>query len=143
MKRLRLVPRTLRTRIAAVFCLLLFLTATVATVVFARQAAHAHLDAQRQLAQYLIAFIEPAVRGMVVSYDTNGLEEYMRKLAGDPAVASIRVIDASGGTLLYDHQGNIEPPSWLQLASEPLAMTCAPLARHRRPGAALSSLPSP
>ena len=113
MKRLRLVPRTLRTRIAAAFCLLLLVTATAVTVVFARQAARAHLEAQQQLAQNLMVFVEPAVRGMVANFDTAGLDDYMRQIAADPAIASIRVIVESSGTLLYDHQGNTEPASWL------------------------------
>jgi diguanylate cyclase (GGDEF)-like protein/PAS domain S-box-containing protein len=111
MMRLRLFPRTLRARIAASFSILLLLTAAVVTLAFARQAAHTHLEAQQQLAQNLMVFVEPAVRGMVANYDVTGLDNYMQKIAADPAIASIRIVDESGGSLLYQHQGDMEPAS--------------------------------
>jgi len=113
MMRLRLFPRTLRARIAASFSILLLFTAAAVTLAFARQAAHAHLETQQQLAQNLMVFVEPAVRGMVTNYDITGLDNYMQKIAADPAIASIRIIDESGGSLLYQHQGNAEPASWM------------------------------
>ena len=113
MIRLRLFPRTLRARIAAAFSLLLLLTATVVTIAFARQAAQTHLDAQQQVAKNLMLFVEPAVRGMVANYDVAGLDNYMQKIAGDPVIASLRIIDESGGSLMYAHEGNGEPASWL------------------------------
>jgi len=113
MIRLRLFPRTLRARIAVAFSLLLLFTAAVVTITFARQAAQTHLAAQQQVAKNLMLFVEPAVRGMVASYDVAGLDNYMQKIATDPAVASVRIIDESGGSLLYAHQGNMEPASWL------------------------------
>ena len=113
MMRLRLFPRTLRARIAASFSILLLFTAAAVTLAFARQAAHAHLETQQQLAQNLMVFVEPAVRGMVTNYDITGLDNYMQKIAADPAIASIRIVDESGGSLLYQHQGNAEPASWM------------------------------
>jgi len=113
MMRLRLFPRTLRARIAAAFSILLLFTAAAVTLAFARQAAHTHLETQQQLAQNLMVFVEPAVRGMVTSYDVTGLDNYMQKIAADPAIASIRIVDESGGSLLYQHQGNAEPASWM------------------------------
>ena len=111
MMRLRLFPRTLRARIAAAFSILLLFTAAAVTLAFARQAAHTHLETQQQLAQNLMVFVEPAVRGMVTSYDVTGLDNYMQKIAADPAIASIRIVDEGGGSLLYQHQGNAEPAS--------------------------------
>jgi diguanylate cyclase (GGDEF)-like protein/PAS domain S-box-containing protein len=111
MMRLRLFPRTLRARIAASFSILLLFTAVAVTLTFARQAAHAHLETQQQLAQNLMVFVEPAVRGMVTNYDITGLDNYMQKISADPAIASIRIVDESGGSLLYQHQGNAEPAS--------------------------------
>jgi len=113
MMRLRLFPRTLRARIAASFSILLLFTAAAVTLAFARQAAHTHLETQQQLAQNLMVFVEPAVRGMVTSYDVTGLDNYMQKIAADPAIASIRIVDEGGGSLLYQHQGNAEPASWM------------------------------
>ena len=113
MMRLRLFPRTLRARIAASFSILLLFTAAAVTLAFARQAAHTHLETQQQLAQNLMVFVEPAVRGMVTNYDVTGLDNYMQKIAADPAIASIRIVDESGGSLLYQHQGNAEPASWM------------------------------
>jgi len=113
MMRLRLFPRTLRARIAAAFSILLLFTAAAVTLAFARQAAHTHLETQQQLAQNLMVFVEPAVRGMVTSYDVTGLDNYMQKIAADPTIASIRIVDESGGSLLYQHQGNAEPASWM------------------------------
>ena len=113
MMRLRLFPRTLRARIAASFSILLLFTAAAVTLAFARQAAHTHLETQQQLAQNLMVFVEPAVRGMVTNYDITGLDNYMQKIAADPAIASIRIVDESGGSLLYQHQGNAEPASWM------------------------------
>ena len=113
MMRLRLFPRTLRARIAASFSILLLFTAAAVTIGFAHQAAQTHLETQRRLANNLMVFVEPAVRGMVASYDIAGLDEYMQKIAADPAIASIRIIDEGGGSLLYQHQGNAEPASWL------------------------------
>jgi diguanylate cyclase (GGDEF)-like protein/PAS domain S-box-containing protein len=113
MMRLRLFPRTLRARIAASFSLLLLFTAAAVTLAFARQAAHTHLETQQQLTQNLMVFVEPAVRDMVTNYDITGLDNYMQKIAADPAIASIRIVDESGGSLLYQHQGNAEPASWM------------------------------
>jgi diguanylate cyclase (GGDEF)-like protein/PAS domain S-box-containing protein len=113
MMRLRLFPRTLRARIAASFSILLLFTAAAVTLAFARQAAHTHLETQQQLAQNLMVFVEPAVRGMVTNYDITGLDNYMQKIAADPAIASIRIVDEGGGSLLYQHQGNAEPASWM------------------------------
>ena len=113
MMRLRLFPRTLRARIAAAFSILLLFTAAAVTLAFARQAAHTHLETQQQLAQNLMVFVEPAVRGMVTSYDVTGLDNYMQKIAADPAIASIRIVDEGGGSLLYQHLGNAEPASWM------------------------------
>jgi len=113
MMRLRLFPRTLRARIAASFSVLLLFTAAAVTLAFARQAAHTHLETQQQLAQNLMVFVEPAVRGMVTNYDITGLDNYMQKIAADPAIASIRIVDEGGGSLLYQHQGNAEPASWM------------------------------
>ncbi len=113
MMRLRLFPRTLRARIAASFSILLLFTAAAVTLAFARQAAHTHLETQQQLAQNLMVFVEPAVRGLVTNYDVTGLDTYMQKIAADPAIASIRIVDESGGSLLYQHQGNAEPASWM------------------------------
>jgi len=111
MMRLRLFPRTLRARISASFSILLLFTAVAVTLTFARQAAHTHLETQQQLAQNLMVFVEPAVRGMVTNYDIAGLDNYMQKIAADPAIASIRIVDESGGSLLYQHQGDMEPAS--------------------------------
>ena len=113
MMRLRLFPRTLRARIAAAFSILLLFTAAAVTLAFARQAAHTHLETQQQLAQNLMVFVEPAVRGLVTNYDVTGLDNYMQKIAADPAIASIRIVDEGGGSLLYQHQGNAEPASWM------------------------------
>ena len=113
MMRLRLFPRTLRARIAASFSILLLFTAAAVTLAFARQAAHTHLETQQQLAQNLMVFVEPAVRGMVTNYDIAGLDNYMQKIAADPTIASIRIVDEGGGSLLYQHQGNAEPASWM------------------------------
>ena len=113
MMRLRLFPRTLRARITASFSILLLFTAAAVTLAFARQAAHTHLETQQQLAQNLMVFVEPAVRGLVASYDVTGLDNYMQKIAADPAIASIRIVDEGGGSLLYQHQGNAEPASWM------------------------------
>jgi len=111
--RLRLFPRSLRARIAVSFAVLLLITATTVTIAFARQAAQSQLEAQHQLTHNLMTFVEPAVRGMVANYDIAGLDDYMSKMAADPAIASIRILDESGGSLFYKHEGNSEPASWL------------------------------
>ncbi|MEW6331447.1 MAG: EAL domain-containing protein [Pseudomonadota bacterium] len=103
------LPRTLRARIAVAFSFLLLLIAVAVTLAFARQAAKTHLEARQQLAQKLMVLVEPAVRGMVANYDIAGLDQYMRRIADDPAIASIRITDSSGGSLLYGHEGNTEP----------------------------------
>jgi len=113
MIRLPLLPRTLRTRIAVAFSFLMLLAAVVVTLALARQAARTHFETQQQLAQKLMVLVEPAIRGMVASYDVTGLDRYMRRIADDPAIASIRIVDEGGGSLLYGHEGNTEPASWL------------------------------
>lgn len=113
MTRLSLLPGTLRTRIAIVFSFLLLIIATVVTLAFARQAARTHFETQQQLAQKLMVLAEPAVRGMVASHDVTGLDRYLRPIANDPAIASIRVIGASGSSILYGHEGSTEPAHWL------------------------------
>jgi PAS domain-containing protein len=111
--RLPLLPRTLRARIAVAFSFLLLLIAVAVTLAFARQAARSHLETQQQLAQKLMVLVEPAVRGMVANFDITGLDNYMRQIADDPAIASIRITDEGGGSLLYGHEGNTEPLGWL------------------------------
>lgn len=113
MIRLRWFPRTLRARIILAFSALSLLTAATVTIAFARQAAQTYLGAQQQAAQNLMVFVEPAIRVMVASHDVTGLDNYMQRIAADPAIASIRILDESGGSLLYQHQGNTEPASWL------------------------------
>lgn len=112
MSRLSLIPRTLRARITVVFSFLLLVIATVVTLAFARQAAQTHFTMQQQLTQKLIQLVEPAVRGMVASYDIAGLDRYMRQIADDPTIASLRIVDEGGGSLLYGHEGNTEPLRW-------------------------------
>ncbi|MCR4300988.1 MAG: EAL domain-containing protein [Sulfuricaulis sp.] len=116
MIRLSLIPRTLRTRIAVVFSFLLLVIAVAVTLAFARQAAQAHFAMQQQLSQKLMQLVEPAIRGMVASYDIAGLDRYMRQIADDPTIASLRIVDEGGGSLLYGHEGNTEPLSWLTRA---------------------------
>lgn len=113
MNRPRLFPRTLRARIAAAFSMVLLLTAAAVTIGFARQTAHNNLEAQQQVARNLMVFIEPAVRHMVTNYDVAGLDNYMRQVAADPAIASIRIVDEGGGSPLYEHRGKTETASWL------------------------------
>ncbi len=110
--RLRFLPRTLRARIATTFSILLLFAAIVVTVVFARQAARTHFTAQQQLTQNILALVEPSVRGLVANYDVTGLDSYLRKITTDTTIAFIRITDESG-TLLYEHQGNLEPMSRL------------------------------
>ncbi len=113
MIRLPLFPRSLRARITLAFSFVLLLTAAVVTLAFARQAAQAHFATQQQLAQKLMMLVEPAIRSMVGNYDVMGLDRYMSQIAGDPAIASIRIVDEGGGSLLYGYEGNTEPASWL------------------------------
>ncbi|MGE5241708.1 MAG: putative bifunctional diguanylate cyclase/phosphodiesterase [Bacteroidota bacterium] len=108
MSRLRLIPRSLRARIAIAFSLLLLCTAAVVTLIYARQTAHSQLEAQQRLALNLMTFVEPAVRGMVASHDIAGMDNYLRRLADDPAIGWLRVTDATGN-LLYEYRGNPEP----------------------------------
>ncbi|MHB8741578.1 MAG: putative bifunctional diguanylate cyclase/phosphodiesterase [Sulfuricaulis sp.] len=113
MTRLRWLPRTLRARIIFSFSVLSLLIAVTVTVSFARQTALTYLGEQQQAAHNLIVFVEPAIRGMVASHDVAGLDNYMQRIASDPAIASIRILDGNGGSLLYQHQGNTEPINWL------------------------------
>lgn len=112
MNRLSLIPRTLRARITVVFSILLLVIAAVVTLAFARQAAQTHIAMQQQLSQKLMQLVEPAIRGMVANYDIAGLDRYMRQIADDPTIASLRIIDENGGSLLYGHEGNTEPLHW-------------------------------
>ncbi len=116
MSRLSPIPRTLRARITVVFSVLLLVIAAVVTLAFARQAAQTHFNMQRQLSQKLIQLVGPAIRGMVSSYDIAGLDRYMRQIADDPTIASLRIVDEGGGSLLYGHEGNTEPLHWLTRA---------------------------
>ncbi|MDH3514388.1 MAG: diguanylate cyclase, partial [Gammaproteobacteria bacterium] len=113
MTRFPLIPRTLRARIAVVFSFLLLVVAAVVTLAFARQAAQTHFAMQQQLSQKLMQLVEPAIRGMVANYDIAGLDRYMRQIADDPTIASLRVVDEGGGSILYGHEGNTEPLSRL------------------------------
>jgi diguanylate cyclase (GGDEF)-like protein/PAS domain S-box-containing protein len=112
MNRLRLIPNSLRARIAIAFSLLLLCTATVVTLVYARQTARSQLEAQQKLAQNLVTFVEPAVRAMVAGHDIAGIDNYLRRLADDPAIGWLRVTDAAGNPL-YEYRGDQEPLSRL------------------------------
>ncbi|MDH5512819.1 MAG: EAL domain-containing protein, partial [Gammaproteobacteria bacterium] len=95
------------------FSFLLLVVAAVVTLAFARQAAQTHFAMQQQLSQKLMQLVEPAIRGMVANYDIAGLDRYMRQIADDPTIASLRVVDEGGGSILYGHEGNTEPLSRL------------------------------
>ena len=109
MMRLRVVPKTMPARVAIAFAVILFLSAATITLVVAYQSARAHVSAQQQLAQSLTAFIEPAVRDMVAKDDVTGIDTYLRQITQNPAIGSMRILDASGSSLLYQYQGQVEP----------------------------------
>jgi len=50
---------------------------------------------------------------MVANYDIAGLDRYMSQIADDPSIASIRIVDQVGGSLLYGLDGKPEAPGWL------------------------------
>jgi diguanylate cyclase (GGDEF)-like protein/PAS domain S-box-containing protein len=129
MSRLRLLPRSLRARIAIAFSLLLLCTAAVVTLIYARQAARSQLEAQQKLALNLLTFAEPVVRGMVASRDIAALDDYLRRLAADPAIAWLRVTDAAGN-LLFEYRSDPQPPSALTRLLAGIGNPAQPLPRE-------------
>lgn len=80
----------------------------VVTLLLAQQAGHTQLEAQQRLGRSLIQFLEPALRRGAAGRDAAGLEQAVRRLAADPAVAVIRITDNTGAPLL-EHRGDLQP----------------------------------
>lgn len=108
--RLRL-PQTLRARLTLGFLLLLLASASIVTLVLARQTARSELTSQERLGASLIHMIAPALQGMIGGNDVYALDGYVSRAATDPAIAAIRVTDASGAKL-FEHVADQAAATW-------------------------------
>ncbi len=95
-------PRTLRMRLTLAFSALLVLAATLVIIVLARHTARAELHAQQRLSEGLIRTSAPTIGDLIARGDRFGLESYLRQLTQEPAIAALRLSDATG-TSLYEH----------------------------------------
>lgn len=109
--RLRHFRGSLRVRmILAISALLIAATATTGTYL-ARQIISQQLDSQRKTGQGLLNQAGPAVRVALASETAGALAANLGKIAMDPAVANLRVLDGDGISL-YEHKGEQEPANW-------------------------------
>ena len=96
--RLRL-PQTLRARLTLGFLLLLLASASLVTLILARQTAHSELASQERLGASLIHTIAPALQGMIGGDDVYTLNGYISRAATDRAIGAVRVTDASNAAV--------------------------------------------
>lgn len=90
----------------------LLIAATATTGIYlARQIITQQLDSQRQIGQGLLNQVEPAVRIALAGETAGALATSLGKIAMDPAVANLRIVDASG-LPLYEHRGEQQPANW-------------------------------
>ncbi|MBI5611882.1 MAG: EAL domain-containing protein [Gammaproteobacteria bacterium] len=88
----------------------LLIATTAATGIYlARQIVTHQLDSQRQIGQGLLNQVEPAAHVALAGEAAAGaLAASLQKIAMDPAVASLRIVDANG-LPLYEHRGEQQP----------------------------------
>lgn len=116
-RRLRF-PQTLRARLTAAFSVLLLLAALLVTVVLARQSARDQLAAQERLGESVIHMITPALQGRIAADNLYGLDGYVSRVAADPAIADIRIADATGAKL-FERLSPATAPAWYTRALLP------------------------
>ncbi|MBI3896842.1 MAG: EAL domain-containing protein [Gammaproteobacteria bacterium] len=119
--RLRL-PGSLQARLTAAFSGLILLTAVLVTIALAKYTAHVQLEAQENFGHRLIQTLAPVVQGMIATDKVFGLDGYVSHIADDPAIAAIRITDASG-TRLYEYVHDTEPAAWYTRLLTPEATT--------------------
>jgi diguanylate cyclase (GGDEF)-like protein/PAS domain S-box-containing protein len=118
MIRLRFFPGTLRTRMVLAFSALLVCATLVALFHSAARLAQTQLNAQRELARSLIGQLEPAVQQLATRPGLPGqrmnpaLARTLQDITHNPAIGSVRIVDAAGRTL-YQHAQDLEPASRL------------------------------
>ncbi len=90
----------------------LLIAATATTGIYlARQIITQQLDSQRQIGQGLLNQIELAVPIALAGEATGALAASLGKIAMDPAVANLRILDSTGQPL-YEHRGEQQPANW-------------------------------
>jgi diguanylate cyclase (GGDEF)-like protein/PAS domain S-box-containing protein len=104
-------PGSLRARLTAVFAGMVLMTAALVTIVLAKHAANAQLEAQQAFGASVMRMLIPAVQGTIRSDNIYAPGGYIGRLATDPSVAAIRILDADGRTL-YDYAGNDARAAW-------------------------------
>jgi len=97
--------------ILAISALLIAATATT-SIYLAQQIITQQLASQRQTGQRLLNQAGPAVRTALASDTAGALAANLGKIAMDPAVANLRVLDADDVSL-YEHKGEQESANWL------------------------------
>jgi diguanylate cyclase (GGDEF)-like protein/PAS domain S-box-containing protein len=105
-------PGTLRTRLTAVFSGLIILTAALVTIVLARHAAHAQLEAQRSFGTGVLQLLEPAIHGAARADNLYGLDGYVNQIAATPAISRLRIVTAASGSSLYEYVNDDEVSAW-------------------------------
>jgi diguanylate cyclase (GGDEF)-like protein/PAS domain S-box-containing protein len=106
------LPNTLRVRLTMAFFVVLLAAGLLITLALAAQTARSQIEVHQRLGQYLINLMRPAVQRMLAEKDTEALNDYMGKIAGDPAIASISVSDNTGFKL-FNFSGHPDPPDAL------------------------------
>lgn len=90
----------------------LMIAATTTTGIYlARQIITQQLDSQRQIGQGLLNQVGPALHVALASGSPGALAASLEKIANDPAVANLRIVDANS-LPLYEHRGEQQPANW-------------------------------
>lgn len=104
-------PGTLHARLTVVFSGLVLLGSVLVTGALARDALRTELDAQTRVAEHALQVLNAAVAAGVPGEQLYGLDGYVNRLADDPAIGAIRVVDAAVSKL-YEYAGVPGHAAW-------------------------------
>lgn len=104
-------PGSLRTRLTVAFSVLILFGATLVTGVLARHAAIAQMEAQYDVGDSTIQMLLPIIESKLALENAYGLEGYVSRVAKNPAIATLRIVDARG-SVVYDYANRDDASRW-------------------------------
>ncbi len=130
MMHLRLLPGSLRIRMALALSILLVCATLIALSLFATRLAQAQLESQREFGHNLIGLLEPTMQRLMARPGRRidpVLVKTLQEIVRNPSVGHLRIVDMTGRTLYEGGSGAI-PPAWLTSLLARESLDSAPLA---------------
>lgn len=104
-------PGTLRARLTFVFSGLVLLGSVLVTGALTRDTLKTELAAQARVGEHTLDAVVAAVAAGMPAERLYGLDGYVNRLADDPAINAIRIVDGAGGKL-YEYVGPPASAAW-------------------------------